>query len=300
MHSVRHQHLDVAQPLLATTDLARGTHRYDFKLALPSNLPPSVTSSLGHTAYALGATLKRGWLQSADRATVAISIARLPTSGDLAYAPVALDAHVGGVKLSVYTASRVLVPGSDARIQAFVRRPAGGNGPAMQVERVSGELRQTITHRLSGAQPTTREVVAQGVSAACGRPKEEAAARGQWLDDRSRDSLGDVLDGLDLASAATVFLRLPEDAVQPSGKGAFDVAHELVVNVDLRYKDEVRRVTLAAPVVVVPRALGCCAALALALPCYADVAKDVMLDTAALECFCADNGYCAPPPSYSV
>ncbi|KAJ1722522.1 hypothetical protein LPJ53_003081 [Coemansia erecta] len=304
MHSVRHQHLDVAQPLLAATaDLARGTHRYGFELALPSNLPPSVTSSLGHTAYALAATLKRGWLQAADRSSVAISVARAPAASDLTYAPVSLDARVGDFKLSVYSASRVLVPGSAARIQAFVSRPAnssGGssNGPAMQVERVSGELRQTITHKLSGARPTTRDVVAQGSSPLGGRAKE--AVGGQWLDDRSRDSLGDLLDGLGLASAATLFLHLPEDSVQASGSGAFDVAHELAVTVDLRCGDEVRQVALSAPVVVVPRALGCCAALALALPCYTDVAKDVVLDTAALECFCADNGYCVPPPAYSV
>ncbi|KAJ2390050.1 hypothetical protein GGI05_003325 [Coemansia sp. RSA 2603] len=293
MHSIRRQHLDFAQPLISSMELAQGTYRYDFALALPSSLPPSVTSSLGHTAYTLAAELKRGRLQPAVRSSVAISVAQAPAASDLSPLPLSLETHVDGVKLTVHTASRALVPGTALRIQAFVSRPANTHEP-MHVLRVSGELRQTITHKLSAAQPTTSEAVAQGHSAP-GRCKD---ASGQWLDDRVRESLGDALDGLGLASAGTLFLHVP-DTVQPCCRGAFDVRHELAVSVELVREGVRKKVEFAAPVVVVPAALGC-NALPLALPCYADVAKDVVLDTAALVCFCADTSYCVAPPAYST
>ncbi|KAJ1959470.1 hypothetical protein GGI12_004320 [Dipsacomyces acuminosporus] len=243
-----------------------------------------------------------------------------PTLQALTSAPLLLQSPIGDSwKISVYSASRALFLGWPIKLQvcASLSTATAAAATATTTTTASNEdeqlegglelvefavsLTEIITHKIPahGVAKTTRAKVADSaicpLLAAASAKKESITLHHQSIDPQIIDALGDSLD--DLPNARSLLLPLP-----PSGKSRiqtdsnsqlFSVAHELSVAVIVRELNgscKYHRVAFNFPVLVLPESL-CEHGTVKSLPCYAEIARDVVLDTSV-------NTLQGNPPSY--
>ncbi|KAI8319564.1 hypothetical protein GQ54DRAFT_33013 [Martensiomyces pterosporus] len=310
--------------------LAPGEYRFAFEFALASNLPPSVHSSLGHVAYRLSATLRRPWFQSTTTPGTLINILQCPSPSPsrpsallgyptlqaLASAPLLMQAPVGDSwKISVYSASRALSLGWPMRLQVCASRaetPDGrgaGRTESLELVEFAVSLNEIITHKTPyGATKTTRNTVAESAICPLEIKKAKPTLHHQSIDPHMIDALGDSLD--ELPNARSLVLPLPpkgKHRVQASSASLlFSVTHKLRVVVSVRGLAGSRvphRVAFNVPVVVLPEAL-CERGMVKSLPCYRDIARDIILISSDPTALCRSAGDSsataqASLPSYS-
>ncbi|KAJ2724616.1 hypothetical protein GGI07_001869 [Coemansia sp. Benny D115] len=160
----------------------------------------------------------------------------------LASTPLHLNTQIrNGWKLNVYSASMVLVLGSQTKIQAFVARTdtnsscdSAGAPVSLEIVEFSASLHEKIVHKVSKSLSTeTKDTVSFSTStsnsstfASHQRPRglindscvseknphlttPDTSTDDQWLDIQMIDTLGESLDSLLLPTVASLHLSLP-------------------------------------------------------------------------------------------
>ncbi|KAJ1992153.1 hypothetical protein GGI25_003021 [Coemansia spiralis] len=322
--------------------LMPGEYRFAFEFTLPASLPASVGSQLGGVSYRLTAALAhKSWFHSRTWAKpVSIEVFQAPplqgggtgalanpaTDSLLGYpslstltsTPLLFETQVDGrcnsnkLKVSVYSpnSSRALFLDTMVKLQVYATQ----HGQAkIELLEFSVALHECITHTVSGAKQTTRRVVTE--SSLCPRSKSSVSGFTGALDPQTIDALGESFG--ELPSVGSLDLLLPSKAylagsgerkyVQPSSRSPmFAVSHMLHVAVSVREGDCAKpsRVSFSSPVIVLPEVLsrgGSQVAVA-SLPCYCNIANDVVLASSASSTICGagESIAHANPPEYTT
>ncbi|KAJ1724621.1 hypothetical protein LPJ61_005718, partial [Coemansia biformis] len=196
--------------------LVPGEYRFPFELALPSTLPPSVVSSLGHVAYQIRATMRRParlFGSTVSSPPVGIRVYQVPrllagapggatllgfrSLSALLSTPLLFESTVGGGrwKVSVYSpSSRVLFLGTPLKLRMYATRvddPAQGcaapSAGRLALAEFDVALYEYTTHAVPGS-PVAPKITRRKVAASSLCPWQPHAEKQQSPPDSPRCS----------------------------------------------------------------------------------------------------------------